>query len=86
MEVKYAANALNDIAWWKQYGSQTLQQRISSLIKSIQATPFQGIGKPEPLKYNLSGTWSRRINTSHRLVYRVTDHIEILSLRGHYKK
>jgi toxin YoeB len=66
-------------------------QRIDDLIKNIKATPFQGIGKPEPLKYDLSGWWSRRITKEHRLVYRVKGNpgpleiaLEIMQCRYHY--
>jgi toxin YoeB len=55
------------------------------LLLAIQENPFEGIGKPEQLKHSLSGSWSRRINQEHRLVYYVkTDTIEIESIRGHY--
>ena len=64
--------------------------KISALIEDIQLHPFEGIGKPEPLKYHLTGRWSRRINQEHRIIYRVTDEntieiLEILSLKGHYE-
>ncbi len=64
--------------------------KISALIEDIQLHPFEGIGKPEPLKYHLTGRWSRRINQDHRIIYRVTDEntieiLEILSLKGHYE-
>lgn len=56
------------------------------LIREIQRTPFEGTGKPEPLRGNLSGYWSRRITQEHRLVYRVTDEaVIIVSCRGHYE-
>jgi toxin YoeB len=84
MEVKYSADALEDIAYWKRYGTQVVRDKISSLVASIEATPYTGIGKPEPLKFDLAGKWSRRIDKKNRIVYKVTDSIEILSLRGHY--
>ena len=60
-------------------------KRINKLIKDIQRTPFEGIGKPEALKYSLSGYWSRRINDEHRIVYKVTeDSLLIAQLRYHY--
>ena len=84
MAVKYSAKALEDLDYWKKFGTKAEQARISALIYSIEENPFSGIGKPELLKYDLSGKWSRRINQKDRIVYRVTDCIEILSLRGHY--
>lgn len=86
MEIKYTENALLDVTYWKQYGSASALKKISALISSIEEDPFHGIGKPEPLKYGLSGKWSRRINSCDRIVYRITDCIEILSLRGHYDR
>jgi len=64
--------------------------KISALIEDIQLHPFEGIGKPEALKYELSGKWSRRINQEHRIIYRVTEEdtieiLDILSLKGHYE-
>ena len=64
-------------------------KKISELLKAIIENPYEGIGKPEPLKYNLSGVWSRRINNEHRLVYEISDNntieiLDILSLKGHY--
>lgn len=67
-------------------GNKAIQKKIQELIISILESPFEGIGKPEPLKHNLAGKWSRRINQEHRLVYEVTESsIHIYSLRGHYK-
>ena len=63
--------------------------RISALLADIAEHPFTGIGKPEPLKYDLAGKWSRRINTEHRIVYSVHDEmidVYILSMRYHYSK
>ena len=60
-------------------------KRINALIKDIQRNPFEGIGKPEPLKENLGGFWSRRINNEHRIVYTVEKEIVvIISCKGHY--
>jgi toxin-antitoxin system, toxin component, Txe/YoeB family len=62
-----------------------LAQKIKDLIKDIMQNPFNGIGKPEPLKYELTGCWSRRINQQHRLVYRIDDdELHIISCRFHY--
>ncbi|WP_374756110.1 Txe/YoeB family addiction module toxin [Dyadobacter frigoris] len=62
-----------------------MQKKIKELLLSIQETPFHGIGKPEALKYELSGSWSRRIDHEHRIVYRVTEKfIKIESLKDHY--
>ena len=73
-----------DYLWWQKQDKKTLR-RINKLIDSILKTPFQGIGKPEPLKENLSGYWSRRISDSDRLVYKVTDEfIIVISCRYHY--
>ena len=64
--------ALEDLAWWIQQ-DRNKALRIVSLIKEIQRDPFRGIGKPEPLKHELKGCWSRRIDQEHRLVYQITE-------------
>jgi toxin YoeB len=72
----------------KKSGNTKIQNRISALLKDILQHPFTGIGKPEPLKHNLKGLWSRRINDEHRLVYQVSDgmiYVYVLSMRFHYK-
>jgi len=84
MEVKYSVKALEDLDYWKKSGTKAELDKISTLIYSIEKHPFDGIGKPEALKYDLSGKWSRRINKKDRIIYQVTNYIEILSLRGHY--
>ena len=84
MEIKYSDKALEDIEYWKKIGTESEQKKITALITGIEKEPFHGIGKPEALKYDLSGKWSRRINEKHRIIYQITDYIEILSLRGHY--
>ena len=85
MRVLYTDNAKSDIEYWKKSNNLKIQTRIKSIIDSIKETPFSGIGKPEPLKYGLKGSWSRRINLEHRITYTVeNDAITILSLRYHY--
>lgn len=79
-----------DEAWidyicWQTQDKKTLK-RINNLIKDTERNPFEGIGKPEPLKGDLSGFWSRRIDDTNRFVYRINnDKLEILSCRGHYE-
>lgn len=74
-----------DYIYWQTQDKKTLK-RINSLIKDTERNPFEGIGKPEPLKGNLSGFWSRRIDDTNRFVYRINnDKLEILSCRGHYE-
>ena len=77
--------AWEDYLYWQAQDKKTLI-RVNALIKDIERNRFTGIGKPEPLKGNLGGFWSRRIDEINRLVYRITndDIIEILSCKGHY--
>ncbi len=81
--------AWTDVAWkdylyWQSQDKKTLK-RINKLITECMRTPFEGIGKPEPLKENLSGFWSRRIDEANRLVYAVDDHyLTVISCRYHY--
>ena len=73
-----------DYLYWQTQDKKTLK-RINALIRDIERGGFDGIGKPEPLKGDLSGFWSRRIDDAHRLVYRIAnDVLEIISCRGHY--
>ena len=77
--------AWEDFEYWTKQDKKTLK-RINMLLKDIERGYFDGIGKPEPLKGDLSGFWSRRIDDVNRLVYRITDDVmEILSCRGHYE-
>lgn len=86
MNLQFTPSAWDDYLWFQQ-NDRKLLRRINQLIKEASRTPFEGTGKPEPLKANLSGYWSRRINSEHRLVYRVTDaELVILSCRFHYTK
>ncbi len=74
-----------DYIYWQTQDKKTLK-RINNLIKDTERSPFEGIGKPEPLKGDLSGFWSRRIDDTNRFVYRINnDKLEILSYRGHYE-
>lgn len=87
MDIIYTDNAKRDIAYWKEINDIKIQSRIIILIKSIEENPFKGIGKPEPLKGNLAGCWSRRITKEHRIIYQlIANEIWILSLRHHYPK
>jgi toxin YoeB len=76
--------AWDDYLYWQQTDKAMLR-RINALIRDIQRDPFEGIGKPEPLKFNFAGYWSRRIDDEHRIVYKMIDEeIVIAQLRGHY--
>ena len=76
--------AWSDYLYWQNQDKKTLK-RINKIIEDIKRSPFEGIGKPEPLKMNLSGFWSRRIDDTNRLVYAVEDsRFTIISCRYHY--
>lgn len=82
--LRFTDECWNDYLYWQNQDKRTLK-RINSLIKDAQRDPFAGTGKPEPLKGNLSGCWSRRIDETNRLVYRVDEEaLTILSCRYHY--
>ncbi|MFH1296565.1 MAG: Txe/YoeB family addiction module toxin [Bacteroidota bacterium] len=84
MRVVFSQNSWEDYISWQSEDKKILK-KINSLIKDIQRTPCEGIGKPEPLKYDLAGLWSRRIDREHRLVYQVIgDDLFIYSCRYHY--
>lgn len=84
MKKVFLSTGLEDYLYWQQTDKSMLR-KINSLIKEIERTPFEGTGKPEPLKYNLAGWWSRRLNLEHRLVYRIENRsIIILQCRYHY--
>lgn len=82
----FTDKAKGDIEFFKKSGNKAVLKKIFTLLNEIIESPFVGTGKPEPLKYNLTGYWSRRINREHRLVYEVTEEIIIiLSAKGHYE-
>ena len=84
MKLIFSEHAWEDYLYWQRTDRKILQ-RINTLIKDTQRTPFEGIGKPEPLKHGLSGYWSRRINDEHRFVYKVeADSLFLAQLRYHY--
>ena len=84
MKLIFAEKAWEDYLYWQKTDKKILK-RINALAKDIQRDPFEGIGKPEPLKHALSGYWSRRINDEHRIVYKIhQDSILIAQLRYHY--
>jgi toxin YoeB len=92
MNIMFLDDAWQDYLYWRREASALVQKadkkilkRINQLIKDTQRTPFDGIGKPEPLKFDMSGLWSRRINQEHRLIYQVRDDcIVIIQCRYHY--
>lgn len=84
MTLAWIEEGWEDYLYWQQVDKKTVK-KINELIKAIQRTPFEGIGKPEALKENLSGWWSRRINLEDRLVYKVENNtLIILQCRKHY--
>ena len=84
MKLIFSEKAWEDYLYWQKTDKKILR-RINLLIQDIKRSPFEGIGKPEPLKYDLSGYWSRRIDDEHRIVYKVQNDAILLSqLRYHY--
>lgn len=88
MQIAFTDNAWDDYLYWQNNDPDTLQ-KINDLIKEIKREPFKGVGKPEPLKGNLAGYWSRRISGEHRLVYRISgtrpnQTLTIIQARFHY--
>jgi toxin YoeB len=84
LELVWQSKAWDDYLYWQQTDKKILS-RINDLIKDCLRTPFKGIGKPEPLKGNFAGNWSRRINDEHRLIYCIKDNrLHILQCRYHY--
>lgn len=84
MRIIFSSCSWEDYLYWQQTDKKILK-RINELVKNIQRTPFEGKGKPEPLKHNLAGFWSRRITEEHRLVYEVFgDNLLIAACRYHY--
>ena len=87
MEVVLLKQAKKDRDYWKKTGNTRIMKRINDLLYDIQRHPFTGIGKPEPLKGNLQGKWSRRITDEHRMIYSISNgriYIFVFSLRFHY--
>ncbi|MDC7223903.1 MAG: Txe/YoeB family addiction module toxin [Spirochaetales bacterium] len=84
MNLLFTDDSWDDYQYWLKSDKKILK-RVNELIRDIKRHPFEGIGKPEPLKYQLQGCWSRRIDQEHRLVYEVVDSgISIISCRFHY--
>jgi len=84
MRIVFSKNAWEDYTYWQTVDKKMLR-KINSIIKDIQRSPYGGIGKPEPLKFDLAGLWSRRIDLEHRLVYKVEGNdLLIYTCRYHY--
>ncbi|MDH2069282.1 Txe/YoeB family addiction module toxin [Pantoea sp. GD03673] len=84
MKLTWSAEAWEDYLYWQDTDKKTVK-KINELLKDASRTPFEGKGKPEPLRHNLAGFWSRRISAEHRLVYAVSqDALLIASCRYHY--
>ncbi|KRW94289.1 Txe/YoeB family addiction module toxin [Paracoccus sp. MKU1] len=89
MNILFDRSAWDDYLWWQEQPQTNTLERINELIEATRRQPFKGIGKPEPLRGNLSGYWSRRIDGEHRFVYKVAGKgddqvLRIASLRYHY--
>jgi toxin YoeB len=90
MKISFDKDAWKDYVDWA--SNKRVQEKINDLIKSITRTPYEGIGQPEPLKYELSGLWSRRITPEHRMVYKIIENeetseieeVQILAVKTHY--
>lgn len=87
MEIIFLGQAEKDREYWKKSGNKAIMNKITALLKDIAEHPYTGIGKPEPLKYELAGYWPRRINSEHRIVYSVDEEVVrvyVLSIRYYY--
>lgn len=83
--IMFSAKAWEDYLYWQTQDKKTLR-KVNVLLADIKRNKYEGLGKPEPLKENLTGYWSRRIDEVNRLVYKVSDnYIEIIQCKGHYK-
>lgn len=86
MQIELSSEAKIHLNFWRKTGNKTILKKIEKLVDAIIENPYDGIGKPEQLKQNLSGCWSRRIDKEHRLIYEVTENsITVLSMKGHYE-
>jgi len=84
MTITFSENAWDDYLYWQKVDKKIVK-KINKLIKEIQRTPFEGLGRPEKLRYDLAGYWSRRIDQEHRLVYQIVNNqILVYSCRFHY--
>jgi toxin YoeB len=84
-QLDFSDQAKKDIDFHKKSGNKVILKKLFVLLNELTQNPFEGTGKPEPLKHNLTGYWSRRINLEHRLVYKVLEEtILIYSVKGHY--
>lgn len=89
MKIEFKEGALSEWNAFKRYGNKPLLTKIKKLLRELEEHPESGTGKPEQLKENLSGSWSRRINREHRLIYEIDYRrgiVSVLSLKGHYEK
>ncbi len=84
--LEFTDKAIEDIDFHKKLGNKSVLKKLYTLLNEITEHPYTGTGKPEALKHDLSGVWSRRINREHRLLYEINDDIaNILSVKGHYQ-
>ncbi|MFW5955295.1 MAG: Txe/YoeB family addiction module toxin [Rhodothermales bacterium] len=84
MKIVFTEHSWSDYLYW-QTNDKRMLRRINELIRDTMRSPFDGVGKPEPLKHQLQGCWSRRINEEHRLIYEISgEELRIISCRYHY--
>ena len=85
MQIIYTPKAKEHLDFWVKTGNKPVLKKIAQLTRAIMENPYEGIGKPEPLKHELTGYWSRRITQEHRYVYAIAeDTLIVASLKGHY--
>jgi toxin YoeB len=85
MNIQFSSRGFEDYVYWQNFDKRILK-KVTDLLRDISRNPYEGIGKPEPLKHVLSGFWSRRITDEHRLVYRVEGNvIKVAQVRYHYE-
>ena len=86
-KIAFLPSARKDFDEWKKAGDEKTVLKIKEILHDIAEHPYSGIGKPEPLRHNLSGKWSRRINKQYRMIYEIHDaevYVTVISLRSHY--